>query len=181
MSTLSKKAFWEAKNDGFGEATEAADLLPPLLSANEPGYALTETQYLGFNVPEHEIHAVGYLWYHPHLKTVSGGIAVWQGFKDHPLQSEIWDYVTYMSDECLKGDLWHYRMENSYEVTTVKPLSTHRIQYDSPASDSWVAVALEALAPPVMLDPTMHLEQPMKCSGQVRLRGKNFDVTGRTV
>lgn len=181
MSTLSKKAFWEAENDGFGTVTEADDLLHPHLSANEPGYALTETQYLGFNVPDHGIHGVGYLWYHPHLKTVSGGIAVWQGFKDHPLQSEIWDYVTYMSDECLKDDLWHYRMENSYEVTTVKPLSTHRIQYDNPASDSWVDVTLEAMAPPVVLDTNMHFEQPMKTSGQVRLRGKTFDVTGGTV
>jgi len=106
---------------------------------------------------------------------------VWQVFKDHPLQSEVWDYVTYMSDECLKDNLWHYRMENSYEVTTVKPLSTHRIQYDNPASDSWVDVTLEAVAPTVMLDTNMHFEQPMKTSGQVRLRGNTFDVTGGTV
>jgi hypothetical protein len=39
-----------------------------------------------------------------------------------------------MSDECLKDDLCHYRMENSHEVTTVKPFSPQRIQYDNPAS-----------------------------------------------
>jgi hypothetical protein len=32
-----------------------------------------------------------------------------------------------------------------------------------------------------MLDTKLHFEQPMKSSGQVRLRGKTFDVTGGTV
>lgn len=181
MSTLSNKAFWEAENAGFGNTCEADDLLHPELSAREPGYALTETQYLGFNVPDHQIHGVGYLWYHPHLKTVMGGIAVWQGFKKHSLQSEIWDYVSYMSDECLKDDLWHYRMENGYEVTTIKPLVSHRIQYDNSATNSWVDVTLEALTPPVMLDTGMHFEQPMTTSGQVCLRGQVYDVSGGTV
>lgn len=181
MTEVSKKAFWEDDFAGFGHAKDADDLLHPLLSKSEPSPALTETQYLGFNIPEHDIHGIGYLWYHPNLKTVMGGIAVWQGFKEHPLQSEIWDYVGYMSDDCLKDDLWHYRMENSYEVTTVEPLQSHRISYRNDATDSSVDVTLQALCPPIMQSTGFHFEQPMKTSGEIRLRGNTYTVDGTTV
>src|SRR5690606_12903041 len=97
MTKDTKTAFWEARSEGFGVAVDADDLLHPKLSESETGYALSETHYMSFNVPEHAIHGIGYMWYHPHLKTVMGGIAVWQGFTPHPLASEIWDYVGYMS------------------------------------------------------------------------------------
>jgi hypothetical protein len=181
MNANSKQAFWEENVEGLSHAKESDDYLHPELSKLEPGYQLTETQYLGFNIPEHNIHGLGYLWYHPNLKTVTGGIAVWQGFKRHPLESEIWDYVTYMSDECLKDNLHHYQLENSYEVTVIKPLTSHRIQYESKATDSWVDVTLEALTPPIMLGTGMHFEQPMKTSGEIRLRGRNYNVNAKTV
>lgn len=181
MSERSKHAFWEETHQGFAEASEADDLLHPGLSHSEPGVELTETQYLGFNVPEHDIHAVGYLWHHPNLGVVSGGIAVWQGFKSHPLQSEIWDYVTYMGPQVFKDDLRHYRFDNGYEVTTLEALKSHRIQYRNDAIDSWVDVTLEAIAPPVMLDSGMHFEQPMRTMGKIRLRGRDYEVNATTV
>jgi len=181
VSEKSKHAFWEESIKGFVQASDADDFLHPALSKAETGYALTETQYLGFNIPEHDIHAVGYLWYHPNLKTVSGGIAVWQGFKEHPLQSEIWDYVTYMSDDCLAGDLHHYKLENSYSATTVTPLKKHRIQYENARGNNRVDVTLKALAPPVMLDTGMHFEQPMKTHGEICLAGKTYAVNGTTI
>lgn len=181
MSANTKLAFWEDHNEGLGQVTEADDLLHPELSKVEPGYQLSETHYLGFNVPEHAIHGVGYIWYHPHLKTLMGGISAWQGFKQHSLQSEIWDYVSYLSDECLKDDLWHYKLENSYEVTTIKPLTSHRIQYQNAAIDSWVDVSLEALTPPMVLATGRHFEQPMRTKGEVRLRGKTYTVNATTV
>lgn len=181
MSTVSKKAFWEVDVPGLGQAKESDDLLHPELSKSEPGHALTETQYLGFNIPEHDIHGIGYLWYHPNLRTVMGGIAVWQGFKRHPLQSEIWDYVSYLSDDCLRNDLWRYQLENGYKVTTLKPLIAHHVEYQNAASDSFVDVRFEALTPPVMLATGMHFEQPMRTWGEVRLRGRTYPVDGMTV
>jgi hypothetical protein len=181
MSELRKKAFWEDDVLAFGNAVPGDDLLHPELSASEPGYALTETQYLGFNIPEHGIHAIGYLWYHPNLKTVMGGIAVWQGFKRHSLQSEIWDYVSYMSDECLKNDLWSYQLENGYTVTTVEPMKAHRIQYENAKLDNFVDVHFEALMPPVMQGTGLHFEQPVRTRGEIRLRGKTYTVDGTSV
>ena len=181
MSSNTKKAFWEDSTKGLGQVKDSDDFLHPELSKSEPGHALTETQYMGFNIPEHNIHGLGYLWYHPNLKTVMGGIAVWQGFKRHPLESEIWDYVNYMSDDCLKDDLWKYRLENGYTVSTIKPLASHRIQYESKATDSFVDVSYEALMPPAMYGSGMHFEQGMKTSGEVRLRGKTYAVNGMTI
>lgn len=181
MAGVTTKAFWEDGGHGHGQAKETDDLLHPELSSAEPGAALTETQYLGFNIPEHNIHGVGYLWYHPNLRTVMGGIAVWQGFKSHPLQSEIWDYVSYLSDDCLTGDLWDYKLENGYQVTILKPLVSHHIGYQNAMTDSQVDVTFAALGPPVMLGTGMHFEQPMKTSGSVRLRGETYPVDGVTV
>ncbi|WP_019873346.1 DUF7064 domain-containing protein [Sporichthya polymorpha] len=181
MSEDSKRAWWDETSPGLVQAQETDDFLRPDMTAREPDPTCTETHYFGFNVPEHQIHGLGYVWYHPNLKTVTGGIAVWQGFKDHPLQSEIWDYVTYMSDECLEKDFWHYRLQNGYEVTTIEPLRSHRIQYSSPATDSAVDVTLTAMAPPAMLGSGMHFEQPMRTRGTVRLRGVDYAVDGTTV
>ena len=75
----------------------------------------------------------------------------------------------------------HYHLENGYTVTTIKQLTSHRIKYESPATDSSVDVVLEALMPPVMLSSGMHFEQPMKTSGEIRLRGKTYTVNGTTI
>lgn len=181
MAGDTKIAFWEDHVDGFGAITDKDDFLHPELSAAEPGFALTETQYLGFSIPEHKIHAIGYMWYHPNLKTVMGGIAVWQGFKPHRLQSEIWDYVSYMDDGRFAGDLHHYELSNGYSASVIEPLRRHRIRYHDKRTDNMVDVAFEALTPPVMLGTGMHFEQPMRTSGIIRLSGTEYEVKGTTV
>jgi hypothetical protein len=110
-----------------------------------------------------------------------GGIAVWQGFKQHPLQSKIWDYVSYMRDDCLKNDLWRYRLENGHEDTTIEPLVSHRIQYENTASETHGGRHTRRADSPIMLGTGVRFEQPMRTTGEVCLRGKTFTVDGTTV
>lgn len=181
MSEITKHPFWESKNVAFSEATPACDLLHPEFRAIEPGASLTETQYLGFNIPEERIHGLCYIWHHPNLGMLTGGAWAWQGIKNHNLQSELFDIVTFMSDDCLKGDLHEYRLENSYHVNTIEPLKKHRIRYDDPARGNALDIELEAMMPAMVLSTGMHLEQGMKARGWLKLRGKQYEVNCFTV
>jgi hypothetical protein len=181
MSQATKKPFWESKNEAFVEATAACDLLHPESRKVETGDSLTETQYLGFNIPEERIHGLCYLWQHPNLGMLTGGVWAWQGVKKHNLSSELFDFVTYQSDACLANDLYDYRLENSYHVNTIEPLKKHRIRYADPRLDNAFDITLEAVAPAMVLSSGMHLEQAMKTRGWLRLRGKEYAVNGYTV
>lgn len=87
------------------KAEPSHDLLHRELTKVQPGAALTETQYLGFNIPEHGVHGLAYIWYHPNLKVVTGGVYAWTGIREHNFECEIFDFVTYMDDTCLEKDL----------------------------------------------------------------------------
>jgi hypothetical protein len=178
MSDPSKTPFWEKKNEGFSAADPAQDLLHPESRQAENGYALTETQYLGFNIPEHNLHGLAYIWHHPNLHMVTGGVYAWTGIKEHNFQCELFDFVTYMSDDCLKNDLWDYQLENSYHVQTVEPLKRHRIRYDDPQRGNQFDIHYEAIMPPMVQSSGLHLEQAMRTTGSITLRGKQYKFNG---
>lgn len=178
MSTNTKNAFWEHKNESFAAPHPSQDLLHPDACAAEPGYALTETQYFGFNLPEENIHGLAYLWYHPNLKTVTGGAFVWQGIKEHNLDCELFDFVTYMSDDCLKNDLHDYQFDNSYHVQTLEPMQRHRIRYDDPARGNHFDIHYEAIMPAMVQSSGQHFEQAMRTTGTLTLRGKQYPING---
>jgi hypothetical protein len=181
MSTDTGTPFWESKNISFVDASPECDLLHPESRAEEPGGSLTETQYLGFNVADHGIHGLCYMWHHPNLGVVTGGAWVWQGIKRHNLQSEIFDMVTFTSDACLINDLWDYRLENGYHVTTIEPLRRHRIRYADAERDNRFDIELQAVTPAVVLSTGKHLEQGMRARGELTLRGRRYDVDCFTV
>lgn len=176
-----KKAFWEAKNTGFLEATPDCDRLHPDAREQEPSPELTETQYLGFNIPEEEIHALCYIWHHPNLGVVTGGAWAWQGVKRHTLQCELFDMLTYVDDECLSGDLHDVELPNGYRSTMLEPLRKFRIRYSDESRKNSFEIEHEAIMEPMVLSTGMHLEQAMKTRGTLRLRGREYEVDGYTV
>ena len=114
MSTENQAPWWELQDVDVAIARDADDYLHPEANALVSGDSVSETQYFGFNIPEKHIHAVCYLWHHPHLGVVTGGVWVWQGYPRRNFESEIFDFVTYQSDDCLANDLhkieliiWH--------------------------------------------------------------------------
>lgn len=178
MSEATKSAFWEKRNESFAAPDASQDFLHPETRKTITGYTLTETQYLGFNIPEENIHGLAYMWHHPNLKTVSGGVYAYKGIKKHNFECELFDFVTYMSDDCLKGDLWDYQLENSYHVQTIEPLKRHRIRYEDPARGNSFDIHYEAIMPPMVHSSGLHLEQAMRTTGQITLRGKRYELKG---
>jgi hypothetical protein len=181
MNEARKREFWEKKNEGFAPADPSQDLLHPEYCKIEPGYQLTETQYFGFNIPEHRLHGLAYIWYHPNLKTVTGGAYAWIGIKEHNFECELFDFVTYMNDECLKNDLWDYKLENSYHVQTIEPLKRHRIRYEDPVRGNKFDIHYEAIMPPMIQASGQHLEQTMRTTGTITLRGKEYQINGYNI
>jgi hypothetical protein len=176
-----KKAFWEAKNTGFAEPDPRDEFLHREARESEPGVELTETQYIGFNVPEHNIHALCYLWHHANLKTASGGAWVWQGIKPNRLQCEIFDMQIYIDDAVLDDDFHHFKLPNGYESRVITPLEQLRINFTDASGENSFDVELDAVAKPMVLETGFHLEQPMKTRGSVTLGGRQYDVDGYTV
>ena len=170
------KAFWEHKNEAFLTATPDCDLLHPQAKEVNRAPTLTETQYFGFSVPEERIHAATYLWHHPNLGVVTGGAFVFQGIKSHALQSELFDWTNFMSDEILANDLWDYRFDNGYHVQTLEPLKRHRLRYVDDARQNAFDLETEALMEPVLSQTGMHFEQAIRVRGELTLRGKTHQV-----
>jgi hypothetical protein len=180
-SADTKKAFWEAKNTSFGEPRTEDEFLHPDARKHEPSPDLTETQYFGFNIPDQEIHALCYIWHHPNLGSVTGGAWAWQGVKRHHLQCELFDMRAFIDDECLSNDFHEVELPSGYRSKVIEPLNKFEIRYSDEARENSIEVDYEAIMPPMVLSSGFHLEQAMKTSGTVTLRGKDYEVDGYTV
>lgn len=177
----SDQPFFLVQNNGLGTAVPEDDLLHPARNALIKADSATETQYFGFSVPEENIHALGYLWHHPNLKTLTGGIYVWRGIKPNILYSELNCIRSYMSDAAIKNDLHEYRLDNGYGVKIIEPLKRHHLTYSDASRNNHVDVHYEALQAPVMFGDGNHFEQPMRVTGELTLRGKTYAVDGYNV
>jgi hypothetical protein len=162
----------------FGNAVPDDDLLHPAANAKITDYACTETQYLGFNIPEADISGVNYIWHHPHLKQVLGGSVVYKGIKRQIIASELCDIRSFMRDDALAGDLRHYKLDTGTEVRIIEPLKKLQLRYDDPLRKNHFDVTLTAIMPPAMWPTGRHFEQAMKTEGKLTLRGEKYDVRG---
>lgn len=179
MSELSneKLPFFLAKNTGLGVIRPEDELLHPQSFKGVDDDSATETQYFGFSIPEENIHALTYNWWHPNLKIVTGGLYVWQGVKQTTIEAELCDWRTFMSDKVItKNDLHEFRFDNGYGVKILEPNRRFHITYDNAANQNSVDVTAEAVLPGVMFADGNHFEQTMKMKGTLVLRGKKYNV-----
>lgn len=172
----SEKPFYIAQNQGFAGISAKDELLHPEAFAEVTADSATETQYLGFSVPDAQIHALCYLWHHPNLKLVTGGLYVWQGTKRYMPEAELCDVRAFMSDRALAENLHAYRLDNGYGVRVVEPLKKLHLTYQDAARGNAVDLEYTALAEPVMFGDGKHFEQPMRVRGEISLRGKRHAV-----
>lgn len=174
--SIDQRPFFLAKNEALREASLDDDFLHPKQNANVHGDSLTETQYLGISAPEHGIHGMGYLWHHPNLKVVSGGIWVFKGVNTNMLDSEMVDMRMFMSDRVLENDLRRYRLESGYGVEVVKPLEHLHLTYDDAPRGNRADLHYTAVTPPVMFGDGNHFEQTLRVRGELSLRGQTYKV-----
>ena len=179
MSDNNPPTFFVTNYDArFGQYKPEDDMLHPEANAKVPHYTCTETQYLGFNIPEAAISGIGYLWHHPNLKTVLAGACAYQGVKSQLIAAELCDVRSYMSDEVLANNLTSVKFDNGYHTEVLEPGKKFRIRYDDPARKNHYDVTLTAIMPPAMWPTGRHLEQALKTKGELTLRGEKFPVNG---
>lgn len=176
-----QQPFFMASNTSISLASATDELLHPDQNRLITADSCTETQYLGFQVPEAKIHAYAYLWHHPNLGVVTGGLLCWKGEKETHHAAELCDIRTYLSDKCLPDDLNRFRLDNSYGIEVIEPLKRLRMTYDDPARGNHVDLLFDAVGPAVMFGDRTHFEQPMRVSGKLILRGEHFNVNCFTV
>jgi hypothetical protein len=159
----------------FGSYSDADECLHP--DMHPPGDSLTETWAYMWYLPEHRIECFAFVWIHPNLGVVSGGIAVWQGNKNHHLAAELFDIRMYLSAaEC--GDGRDVTLWNGMRVQILRPFSEIKIAYTDPQSRSSVEVTLAGHSPPIMRANRTHFDQVVRAKGMLRLRGHEYPIDG---
>lgn len=181
MSDMSKPSddklpFFLAKNSALGTIRPEDELLHPDSFKGVADDSATETQYFGFSVPEENIHSLCYMWWHPNLKVVSGGLYVFQGVKDNWVHAELCDWRAFMSDQVLAKDLHEFRLDSGYGVKVLVPNRRFHITYEGAAEKNSVDLIAEAVQPGVMFADGKHFDQAMRMKGKLTLRGKEYAV-----
>jgi len=181
MAAKIDEPFYLSKNRGYLTAVPADDFLHPQANKEVAHDSLSETQYFGFSIPEERIHGLTYCWHHPNLGVVSGGVWVWRGIKPDALDSEMFDYRTYMSDKPLANDLKTYRLDNGYGVDIIEPLKRHHVTYEDVKRGNAIDLEYRALAPPALWQNGRHFDQAMKVQGEISLLGTRYKVNGYNI
>ena len=173
--------FYQDFKQEFGTYDLSDEEIHSSYKTEKPHYGLTETQYFGFSVPEHDIHAFLYLWYHPNLNVLAAGPMIMQGVKPVGQASEIFDYRNYLPDEQLNPSLSNFTLDSSYSVQMLEPGRVFRLTYKDEERDSGYDVTATAVSDILMWPSSRHFEQVMRMEGEVRLRGKSYAVGGYNV
>ena len=140
-------------------------------------YALSQTQYFGFSIPQHNVHALLMLWHHPNLGVISGGPMVWRGKKKTQLACELLDYRNYMSDRIL-GAFKSYKLDNSYSVTVVDGGREFHFSYEDASRDNRFELTQVPVSERLYWPSGNHFEQVMRTKGDLVLRGKHYAIDG---
>lgn len=173
-----------------------ADFHPP--TSDDPTWA--ETNFFGFYVPEAHLNVGVYALFRPNVGVVISTIAMNSKFVEAPWQAEYWDPQHHLPIP-QPGNLRDYTLANGLSVKNTEPNRVWDIGFDNgdgvsldvrytaladaydihdPKQDPVVAAALAAQGD----DDTFawgeayagHFDQTGHFEGQVRLRGRTYDV-----
>jgi hypothetical protein len=158
----------------FARVTPADEFLHAI--APDAGYASTETSYWGFCVPERNLMAEIYIWYHPALRTMSAGILLWRGMRRSSLESE---YVHHHHFLPMPADIARYTIAPlGLEIEVLEPLQRARMRCRDPERDVGFDLTWTGVLPPIGRPNGHHFVQPMHCVGQLELYGERIAVDG---
>ena len=138
-------------------------------------YEWDETSMFGFNIPEHGIDCIIYYWHHPTMKTVYGGIMIWQGLNENQLSCAYSDYRLAMP---MPLDITDCTYANGVRVKMIEPMKEFDISFDDEARNTHLRLKLKAIMPPACRYNNNHITQAMKTSGELVLNGKRFSIDG---
>lgn len=134
-----------------------------------------ETSMFGFNIPEHGIDCIIYYWHHPAMKTVYGGIMIWQGLNENPLSCAYSDYRLAMP---MPDDITDCTYANGVTVKMIEPMKEFDVSFHDEARNTHLTLNLKAIMPVACRYNNNHLTQAMKTSGELILNGQPYVIDG---
>jgi hypothetical protein len=158
---------------GFGSYTDQDEFFH---GSGPEGDDLTETWYWGFNLPEHALNCYMYCWVHPNLDVVSAGLILYRGITRHHLASELADYPAFMKASRVVGDGSDIALPNGLRIRVVAPLRHITVTYNDRVRETAIDVDLHAMCEPIMRANSLHFEQIMYATGEVKVRGERLSV-----
>ena len=144
----------------FGVCTDADDYFHPP-EIHPPGNSVTETYYFGFSVPEEKICAFIYLWLHPNLKVLSGGVLLYQGRKRSFLAADYHNWLDFIDTSPINRDNGTVTLPNGLVVKINKPFHEHELVFEDKSADTRFHVFQRAAMPAAVRGGNKHFEQNM--------------------
>lgn len=167
-----KLAYMFSPGDVFGDPAQATDY--PLKTGSDDSSA-TETWWWCFHIPERNLNAEVYFWVHTSLGTMSGGVWIFEGIKKHHLQAEHFNFRNYLPRPQL-GESTLFCPELNLRINIIEPMQEHEVLYEDPATDTRLILRSTAVMPPVVRSNNAHLDQGMRMTGTLRLRGEDLKI-----
>jgi len=170
---LEDEIAWVSDAPGFGRAKPSDDFYHGKMGV--AGSTLTETWCWGFQVPERNIHAFIYIYMHPAVGSVTGGLWVHRGHVPHAMFADYHDMHSNMSDDIFDLDK-NIRLGNGLQVEFVEPMKKQRITYSNKARRFAIDLEFTAFMEAAMRSNNKHFEQGMHCVGELVLDGERIRV-----
>ena len=157
----------------FGKIADVDEKIHPVPPT--AGYEWTETNMFGFNIPEHNIDCLIYLWHHPVLKVTYGGVTIWKGFKMTHLEAEACDFRMAMPMPAEPTDATY---PIGLTVRMIAPQREFHLTWQHVKEDSSFDLMLTAAMPPAVRHTGNHLTQMMRTRGTLVLQGSRYIIDG---
>jgi len=159
--------------EGFGTMTAEQEFFQPV--APGASFEALETQYFGFNIPEHDLNGEIYIWHHPVLKSTSGGFTCWRGHKKRQISADYQDYRWFMPMPESSAD---YTLPNGVSIRFIEPLKSVEIGFADKERDTFLELRMDAIMPPAVRKNGGHFTQAMRTTGKLRLLGEDMAIDG---
>jgi hypothetical protein len=138
------------------------------------GYATTETSYWGFCVPERDLMAEIYIWFHPALGTMSAGILLFRGKKSSSLAA---DFVHHNHFLPMPAQIGNYSIDAiGLQIEVLEPLKKIRMRCKDPERNVSFDVLFTGAMPPIGRPNGHHLVQVMHTTGELNLYGERIAI-----
>jgi len=177
MSEAQSIGLWNYASAGrdkfFSEMQPEQEKLRPV--PWDAHYEWDETSMFGFNIPEHGIDCIIYYWHHPVMRTVYGGIMIWQGLNTDAIGCAYTDYRLAMP---MPADITDCTYANGVKVKMVEPMKEFDISFDDDARNTHLRLNLKAIMPPACRYNNNHITQAMKTAGELMLNGERYTIDG---
>jgi hypothetical protein len=165
--------FLRAAQQSFGQATDAAEFLHGVPEDNN--HSVSETYWYEILIPEQNIVGHVYIWTRSNLRVCHAGVWFTQGFAEHPLLMDHYDFRMALPMPTVDGNIVSVP-DLGLAIEVLEPQKSTRITYKPTDTSVSLELTTQAVTPLVMRDNGKHFQQFVRSTGRLLLNDKAFAV-----